>query len=403
MTGRARGPGSDSAGRGSDAARASSLPSTPTTSVYHQPRSLSTTVMSDTGGACAVINPNECPTCRKINNKTMGKLIRCDWCKQWAHRGCEGMSPADLQEYDGTTKKYKCVRCLAPRVADSAAILKSMEDMQRIMAEQEESRRKESADRAASWTSFVDEIKQSLAQINTGLSDQIEDLSNRHETLAGQFSDMNSQLTTVAAKVDLLETQSVFSNRNEFEAFFDNKMKPLEDRLTYNEKKMKEWSREVKADVLDIVKRKNKIIIESVPETHKGMEIAELIKEIVDEFNIPDMDSPGIRNSYKWISKANPPSAAKNMISIEFVNELDKARFCDKSVKDKLMSQSTGDKFLGMKIFHDRSPAERKQRQELWKEAEQKNLQLTDSSRIWVVSAVGRVVNVKKRTQQADQ
>ena len=87
--------------------RRSSLPSdtigTPTTSVLHSPRNLTTTVMAASGGAYVNIDANLCPTCRKKSNKPMGEMVGCGYCGQWAHYGCEGLT---ADEYECAVHQY---------------------------------------------------------------------------------------------------------------------------------------------------------------------------------------------------------------------------------------------------------------------------------------------------------
>ena len=192
----------------------------------------------------------------------------------------------------------------------------------------------------------------------------------------------------------------MYNNKENFEVYFDSKIKPLEDSFVKKGIKGQDLESKIKIDMLDIIRRKNKVVFENVPDQVVPIN---LIKELAVDLNIDGMTDPVVNYVHKWTSR---PSVGdpKNMVRIEFSYDYDKSKFLGKSVREKLASLPNNHRFYGIKIYQDRSPAERRQHKEHMHEAEIKNLQLTaagDLEHIWIVK-FGRVFKVKKRTPGVD-
>ena len=243
-----------------------------------------------------------------------------------------------------------------------------------------------------------------LVRVVECLGDQagiLEELKKQTNLIVSNLSNFKILVDGIVDRVDALETNSLSSDSDiNLDEYLINKIKPLEDKMIRTDNKTKEIESTVKKlsnikfDVLDIVKRRNNLVFEKVPE---GLEPTNLIKELAKELDIEGLNDFTVSYAHKW--KFRPFSGEpKNMMCIKFRYETDKFKFLGKTIRDKLKSLDKQHKFYGIKIFPDRSPAERKKFKELLKVAVVKNSELAavnDHEHIWIVK-FGRVFKVKR-------
>ena len=149
----------------------------------------------------------------------------------------------------------------------------------------------------------------------------------------------------------------------------------------------------MKADILDILRRQNNMIIENAPEQDDSKE---LVLELASFLDIEDIT----RESFSFVSKWKAKRSNKSMVCVAFKVGDDKKKFLKKENYEKIGNIQSGVKFHGCKLYHDRSPIERTQHKEQIAEAQMLNSSLPPTDPYHFVVRLGRVVKVPKRPQQ---
>ena len=118
---------------------------------------------------------------------------------------------------------------------------------------------------------------------------------------------------------------------------------------------------------------------------------------------IQDMDDPKILRNHKWTTNPISGTPKKNMCNIEFKFEEDKFLFLNQAAKDAISNLPNTDPLSQIKIYHDRSPAERKQFQIASQEVTKLNAPLSsDSTHFWIVRD-GRPQKIRRKTTPTNQ
>ena len=110
------------------------------------------------------------------------------------------------------------------------------------------------------------------------------------------------------------------------------------------------------------------------------------------------MSDSKINYTKKWVTGAGT-DMARVMIRVGCINSQEKCKFTNKTTYEKLKSLESSSRFYGIKIYPDRSYAEREHFKILLSEADRRNEVLQtngDQCSIWVVRG-NRVLKVKKR------
>ena len=208
-----------------------------------------------------------------------------------------------------------------------------------------------------------------------------------------------SEVGRISDRVKSLEDNQIFNSKSDFDDHLEVKLKPLLDSHADVLNKMKEMEVNIKADVLDPVKRRKKLVVEGAPSHYTPIA---LVKKLVSTLDIQCMDNSQILRTHKWTSN---PSAGhpKSMFNIEFKYEEDKYLFINKEVREKLENLDNSNEFYGVKIYHDRSPAERRQHQIASQEVSSNNQGLgPDSTYKWIVRD-GRPTKVRIQKPNTNQ
>ena len=147
--------------------------------------------------------------------------------------------------------------------------------------------------------------------------------------------------------------------------------------------------------VSDRNKRGNRIIIEGIP---NDLEPLEIINELANVLELPCVPNKKIRYVKKWICGFGTDHA-RVLLRVCFDNVYDKNKFLSKAINKQLKNIESSDRFHGVKIYPDRSYAEREHFKILLNEAQRRNVVLMEGGvqeYIWIVSC-GMVIKVNKR------
>ena len=355
------------------------------------PRDKCSTVVSGSGGKMSIKSRSHSSrNCFKCQFIITSGLVECAGCGKCYHFLCEGLSKEIFKVSVDSQVKYECLKCKSQILASGAALVETLQGLQ-----------KQLADTALQQSEHIMNTCKPISEKMRELKSNLDNFVAKNESLEINIGNTKGLLDNVMERMDTLEAKSVYyNNMDDFDVYFDSKIKPLEDRFVTNEKKIKDLESKVKFDVIDTIRRKNKLIFENVPDE---VDPINLIKELAIDLKIEGMTDPMVNYTHKWISRPSL-GAPKNMVCIEFRYDWDKCKFLGKSIREKLACLESKHRFYGIKIYPDRSPAERRQHREHMYEAEIKNLQLTaagDQEHIWIVK-FGRVFKVKKRTPGVD-
>ena len=268
----------------------------------------------------------------------------------------------------------------------SYSVIKSKDDMI-----------KSKDDMKTSWKDIKD-LCDSLMDKILLLSRRVLALETESEYLRGQIKDFED-MSYIGSK-DFIDTQ------------IDSIVKPLEVRLLTRITKIEDKyntsscvqdvlstteisSKGKENSVSDGSERGNRIIIEGVP---NDLEPLEIINELASVLEIPDMSNKKISYVKQWISGLGTEHA-RVILRVCFNNVNDKNKFLSKELIKKLKNIESSNRFHGVKIYPDRSYAEREHFKLLLNEAKRKNVVLKEggvNKHIWIVSR-GMVIKVKKR------
>ena len=349
-----------------------SIRTTPVTSAVHSPRNIITDV-SSVQELGAVPKDRKCGMCTKV--KGNDGILLCVSCSKWYHFKCLGVSKEQVEQMD--ISKWKCNVCLGQDniCADGGVSQVSVTNADLMLAIRE-----------------MRQIMSTKAE-HKELMDAVHDLANRNASLETQVNDMEIKIDNVITKVTDIETNTLFKTRQDFDLHLQSVLKPIEDNFKSEIQGVK-WA--INANIVDIMRRQKNLIIDNAPAYSNEYEF---VKELADDLNIQNIDRDRIKTINKWIN-GQGTSTAKNMMCVVFKNEEDKFKFLSKETREKVGKWVSGDRYFGVKIYPDRSPAERIQFKEQTAEADRLNAALLPGDpKKWVVS-MGRLIQVNRRTDQ---
>ena len=224
------------------------------------------------------------------------------------------------------------------------------------------------------------------------LKKYVDELSGEIVKLVQQQQFFETEINELRDRLNKFENMPVFSDRMSLDNHIISTMKSTEERIV-NRIKSSESNHRVKVSGRGF--RDNKIILEGISEhvDHK-----EFIRDLSSALEITDMSDNKINYMMKWTTGADTDNT-RVLVRVGFSDPRDKFMFVNKEVKRKLKEFETSSRFHGIKIYQDRSYADREHFKTLLSEAERRNVELqrnNDHSRIWVVCG-SKVINVRNR------
>ena len=265
----------------------------------------------------------------------------------------------------------------------------------------------------------VSSIQSDMRDINWKKFKEIcDNLMDKVLLLSYRVVEMEAEFDNVKSQINDLEAMSVYGYKDFINTQIDSCVKPLEDRLLtkiikledqYNlgscVRDVRETKHQVSNQVHPVVhnnvtgnlvsdrnKRGSRIIIEGIP---NDLEPLEIINELTNLLELPCVPNKKIRYVKKWICGFGTEHA-RVLLRVCFDNVYDKNKFLSKSINKKLKNIESSNMFHGVKIYPDRSYAEREHFKLLLNEAQRRNVDLMEGGvqeYIWIVSC-GMVTKV---------
>ena len=142
-------------------------------------------------------------------------------------------------------------------------------------------------------------------------------------------------------------------------------------------------------------RRGGSIIIERAPDDLAPLEI---LNELACVLEIPDFSNIKISHVKRWTSGVGTDEE-RVLMRVSFENVYDTNKFLNKDKNKKLKDTECSDRFHGVKIYLDRTYAQREHFKILLNEAKRRNVVLHEGGNheyIWIVSR-GKVMKVRNR------
>ena len=354
-------------------------------------RNMASEVSSNASGTKA--KENNCHQCGK--KKGMLGLLGCRVCGKWYHPKCHNVSSEVYQAHlDDKSKVWVCVDC-----GDELDITVDEEESELGRGATGDAIRETGrvSGRGSPSTDIGTDVMFALRSIQnqlTSMSSDLNTLVGNYNSIEAKVTDIESTLVDMQGKVTELETRrTIFTNQDLFDEHLDSILKPMEARLKEEIKsEIKYAGRNTKAEIMDIQRRQKNLIIENPP-GHSDAKT--LVCELAGSLGLTNITNDSIKAINEWTNGEGTDTERKLMCVI-FKHEEDKFKFLRKEVREKVDQIGTGHRFYGVKIYPDRSPAERKQYKEQKHEAEQKNAALTPQDTHKYIVSRGRVIIVPK-------
>ena len=248
----------------------------------------------------------------------------------------------------------------------------------------------------------VCETMNEMKMLIVKMRDIIDELDSEVAQLVHRVQILEAELVVFRDKIKNVEAMAAFVDKEQMDNYIISITKLTEERLVSRinviEQKYNGRGRPnipivySKGKDFDGRKRGNVVMFEGIPLESDPVEI---MKELASVLEVPNISETKINYVKRWIS-GEGTFEPKVLMKIGFTNGHDKDMFISKATKKKLNDLEPSARFFGVKIYPDRSYAERVYFKFLLNEVNKKNEDLKfggEQRYIWVVSR-GRVIKV---------
>ena len=172
-----------------------------------------------------------------------------------------------LSEYK--KRNYVCVECSSVDVQQSVEgamgdsimnthIMQAIQNLQASMVT------KENMNTAVA--SISTDMNSKLDRFQETVVTKLSNFETQQENVRSEIGELEKKVDDLDNKVKVFEGNSVFNNVEEVGQYLAAQLKPLQEQINSMQNDSKMMGRNVKADILDIMRRQNNIIIENAPE-----------------------------------------------------------------------------------------------------------------------------------------
>ena len=248
--------------------------------------------------------------CKKCNSTTKDDFIKCQTCERLVHGQCDGLASKQVRFLNMFKDDipYFCKECI-----------------------------------------YI--IKSHLGFLVQSCGDHLESVEEK--------------VTNIDVRVQKLETNVVFNNKTEFQSavsdLVDKRLQEINQQIAANNEslqvnlneKLQNSSTNIKADIRDTYKRRNRIVLFNLPDNNNDEQSVKLLTNELGLRNIK------VKKTFRIKSRSQNSSILP--LNVEFCSSDDKNKFLNLTTKEKIRNLPSPSAFDGISIASDRSYKERQE------------------------------------------
>ena len=194
---------------------------------------------------------------------------------------------------------------------------------------------------------------------------------------------VEEKVSNVDARVQELETNVVFNSKTEFQSavseLVDKRLQEINKQIAANNESLQvnlneniqNSSTDIKADIRDTYKRRNRIVLFNLPDNNNDEQSVQVLTNELGLRNIK------VKKTFRIKSRSQSNSILP--LNVEFCSSDDKNKFLYLTTKEKIRNLHSPSAFDGILMASDRSYKERQEYRALKQNMDTKNKRLVNS------------------------